>query len=483
MPGARLTDERLAAAVVLGFLAVRLLAASFTDLVPDEAYYWLWSRHPAASYYDHPPMVAWWMWLGTALFGNSTLAVRLLSMLTVLPASAALYATGRRLFTAPIAAVAVVFLNASILLGTGGFLATPDAPSMLFWTLGIYAFVAALQSGRPVWWLALGIFAGLGFLSKLTNLFFGLGIGLALVSDRNARSWLLTPWPWLAALAAAAVTTPMIVWNAGHDWVTFTKQMGRIGSGGWAPWHLPEFIAVQALLLNPAVAVLLGLAVIGWWRDAPAGERRGIAMLLATAAPLLAYFAFHALHGRIEGNWPAPVYPTLALIAAAGASRIGDSRHWPRRIQASVAPVGAVTAMIGLLVFALPGLLPPKIDFARLVRGWAELADAAGSLRSAAGAAWIGTTQYGVTGELAYHLRDRDVPVVQVTDRVRYDYEGGDAAAIAGPGILVTDGGVEALRSCFADIAPVGTATRGAYGTFGLFRVDGARPGILAGKC
>ena len=43
---------------ILALVALRLVAAAWTPLTFDEAYYWMWSRHLAGGYYDHPPSVA-----------------------------------------------------------------------------------------------------------------------------------------------------------------------------------------------------------------------------------------------------------------------------------------------------------------------------------------------------------------------------------------------------------------------------------------
>ncbi|MCI5183461.1 MAG: hypothetical protein D3921_13270 [Candidatus Electrothrix sp. AW1] len=74
--------------LVLGLgLLVRLLMSGQFLLVPDEAYYWQWSRYPALGYYDHPPMLAWAIWLATTLFGQSEFAVRLPTVLALAFAS------------------------------------------------------------------------------------------------------------------------------------------------------------------------------------------------------------------------------------------------------------------------------------------------------------------------------------------------------------------------------------------------------------
>ena len=57
----------------------------------DEAYYWMWSKHLAGGYYDHPPMVAFVIRLGTLIAGDTELGVRLVSILLALPMSWAVY--------------------------------------------------------------------------------------------------------------------------------------------------------------------------------------------------------------------------------------------------------------------------------------------------------------------------------------------------------------------------------------------------------
>ena len=61
----------------LGLTLLRLWLALWVPLGDDEGYYWVWSRHLAASYYDHPPMVAWLVALSTHVLGSSLVALRL----------------------------------------------------------------------------------------------------------------------------------------------------------------------------------------------------------------------------------------------------------------------------------------------------------------------------------------------------------------------------------------------------------------------
>src|SRR5690606_14759303 len=61
----------------LVFLAVHLAIAAWVPLFDDEAYYALWARDLALGYYDHPPMIAYMIRMGTSLFGETPLGIRM----------------------------------------------------------------------------------------------------------------------------------------------------------------------------------------------------------------------------------------------------------------------------------------------------------------------------------------------------------------------------------------------------------------------
>ncbi|MBV9458508.1 MAG: glycosyltransferase family 39 protein, partial [Bradyrhizobium sp.] len=83
---------------VLALVALRLVAAAWTPITFDEAYYWVWSKHLAGGYYDHPPMVALVIRAGTMIAGDTELGVRLVSILLALPMSYAVFRSAALLF-------------------------------------------------------------------------------------------------------------------------------------------------------------------------------------------------------------------------------------------------------------------------------------------------------------------------------------------------------------------------------------------------
>lgn len=408
---------RVLAATIVGLTLVHALIAAVTGLTDDEAYYRLWALAPALSYYDHPPMVAWMMAAGRWIAGDTPLGIRLPAVLASLLGPFLLWRTAAILFDRDVAERSVWLALAMPLLAVGSIVMTPDTPSVFFWGLSAWALAELHVSRNANWWLMVGLFAGLGLLSKYTNLFVGAGIVLWLIllpaNWRWLRSWQL----WAGGILACLLALPVLVWNLHHDWASFAKQFGRVGHGaGLTLRYLPEFAVAYLGLASPVIAVL-SLWGLGLLARAAACRDQAGTMLMAGLLPLLGYFLLHALGDRVQPNWVAPLYPALAISAAVALS----------------GPAGAVRRLGGVALsigFALSALLfahtlhplwqrPDLKDPTAQMRGWSEVAAEVERLRLANGAHWIATSSYATTGQLAFALRFGP-PVVQLTERVRY---------------------------------------------------------------
>src|SRR3977135_87206 len=213
---------------ILALVALRLVAAAWTPLTFDEAYYWMWSKHLAFGYYDHPPAVAGVIRLGTMIAGDTEHGVRLVSILLALPMSWAVYRSASILFGGQrVAATATILLNVTLMAAVGTLIVTPDAPLLVASSFVLFFLAKLLETGRGAWWLAVGAAVGTALLSKYTALFFGPAILIWLVAVPKLRRWLLSPWLYLGGLVALLVFSPVIVWNADPHWVSFIKQIGR----------------------------------------------------------------------------------------------------------------------------------------------------------------------------------------------------------------------------------------------------------------
>src|SRR5262249_12644506 len=148
-------------------------------------------------------------------------------------------------------------LQLTPLVWAGSLLTTIDPPFLVLWTLGLWAAHRALSIGRASAWLLLGLAIGLGSLAKYTMLFALPGLVLYLVLAPGRRSTLRPGGVGLALLATLATVAPVLVWNARTDWVSARHVATQARGGGLTLVHVAEFLASQALVLTPIVAVLL----------------------------------------------------------------------------------------------------------------------------------------------------------------------------------------------------------------------------------
>ena len=412
-------ETQLIAALTI-LCALRLLAGELLPLSSDEAYYWLWSRHLAAGYYDHPPAIAFVIRAGTLLFGDTPFGLRVGGILLSFAASWFIWRTAAILLRSEKAgALACLLFNLTLMAAVETMAATPDAPSIaasaaLVWTL---AKVAETKDGR--WWLAAGLAAGLGLLSKYSALFLGAGTLVWLIASPPMRRWLTSFWPYLGGAAALAIFSPNLWWNAGHDWATFVFQFGRLGGEHFTLRYLAEFLGAQIVLASPFILVL---GVLGLSAASRRDERR--ALIAAILWPCIIYFTWHSLHDRVQGNWPCFLYPLLA-VAAADAMLRPDWTGWRAplaRWSARLAvPVAAVLLLAGYAQ-ALIGVVPfgRKDPLARLLAvGLTDVTGKVEKLRVATGAAAILTTDYATTGWFAFYAPS-EAPVVDIGEDYRW---------------------------------------------------------------
>ena len=420
-------DARLVRNTVLTVAALvllRLVAAAWTPLTFDEAYYWIWSKHLAFGYYDHPPGVAVVIRLGTMIAGDTELGVRLVSILLALPMSFAVFRSAEILFSGKrVAANATILLNATLMAAVGTLIVTPDSPLLVASSFVLFFLAKVLESGRGTWWLAVGAAAGLALLSKYTAMFFGPAIVIWLISVPKLRKWFFSPWLYLGGLVALIVFSPVIFWNADHHWVSFIKQLGRSEVSQFRLAFIGELIPTQIAFATPFVFILGAMGLYALARR-EGGALASRALINAMFWVITLYFLWHSLHARVEANWFAPVYPPLAIAAAAAASLTRWERY-PRALADFclrwAAPVG-VLIFAGLIVQANTGVLS---GFRRdaTVRsvgvGWEALAANIEATRARVSASCVLAPDYGTASWLTFYL-PKGTCVIQPTQRIRW---------------------------------------------------------------
>jgi hypothetical protein len=332
-----LDARRLAWAVIATFTLLRLISIALVGLGVDEAYTLAIAHQLQLSYFDHPPLHLWIVHLFGGLLGYGRLA-RLPFVALFAGSSWLLFTLTRRLFGARAGVWAVLTLNiAAFFTVAAGTWVLPDGP-LLFCLLAAAGQVARLMFDEPsaqgagAWrgWLALGLWLGLAGLSKYQAVIFGLGLAGFLLTTGAGRAWLRRPQPYVAALIAAIVVTPVIVWNAQNGWASFAFQGGRA-----APAHGLRLEAVltalgtQSALLLPWIFIPLAAAAFRALRKGPSDERTWLCVMLGVPGVVL--FALTPIWGQTAlPHWSMPSWLFVIPLWANWLAQASSQRRWPR---------------------------------------------------------------------------------------------------------------------------------------------------------
>ena len=299
--------------VIVTSLSFRFLFAGGFELLQEEAYYWNYAQHLDIGYLDHPPMVAILIELGTALFGNSEFGVRVGAQLCWFVATIFAYLYARDISTRDNALQAAAIMSVLPSFFIFGLVMTPDAPLIACWAGTLFFARRALVDTDVKSWLGVGVFLGLGLFSKYTIGLLGLAIAVFLIVDSSSRRQLLKPHPYIAAIIALLIFSPVIAWNMQHDWVSFLFQtQGRLTSS--SEFSLHELLVSSLILLSPVGFFAALSFLFGRKRFVDSKKfttRQYSFAFIATIVPLTIFIIF-SLTKEVKLNWTSPIW--LALI-------------------------------------------------------------------------------------------------------------------------------------------------------------------------
>ncbi len=414
----RAASQSFAIGVIVYSVVLRLLYAGSVELLPEETYYWNYSQHLDLGYLDHPPMVAWLIRLGTLVFGQTEFGVRAGALCCGAITLVFVYRLARNLFGEASALAAVVLAQTLPFFFLSGFLMTPDAPLTAAWAASLYYLERALIGERSgAWWRA-GICLGLGMISKYSIALLAPVTLAFMIWDPKSRRWWRHFEPYTAALTALAVFSPVILWNAQHDWASFAFQTSRRLAE--APqFALHKLIASALVLITPTGVVAVAAALLrgsgGGGAGDPQSTRRRLFMNLAILVPLSVFVAFSLRH-EVKLDWTGALWsaalPVLGCSMIAAGFNVRGLGAWIRSAWAPtiVAMLLIYGAGLHYLVLGLPGIGYGKhIELVPV--GWRDITrhvlNAAADHRTEAGsdALIVGMDRYAIASEVAFYGR------------------------------------------------------------------------------
>jgi 4-amino-4-deoxy-L-arabinose transferase-like glycosyltransferase len=420
--------------VVLAVVAINLVRFGFSftfELVPQEAYYFLYSQHLSLSYFDHPPAIAYCIRLFTALFGRSELSLRVTAFALTTATQLAWFNFAARLLSPRIWSRAALVFASTGFITVASLISTPDVPLLLFWTLSLQQLYRAIFEGRRSGWLAGGLMLGFAFDSKYTGAFLQVGLVLFLLLSRRYRPLLKTPWPYLCLATAHVAMLPVYAWNAKHGFASFVFQSAERTHSFGEPRlrYLLALLATQAGLLMPPllVAMAWGIGRIRFLLKDTHRPIRQISLFLACFfIPMAAIFTALSLFTLIKPNWLMPCYLSGLLWIAPFFRRWWKWNLW-------FAAAFHLLAAIEVIFYVVP--IPSDDTWV----GWKELATQVSRISSAHPGAFVFARDgYKTSAELAFYL-DRPVygPNVVGERGLQFEYLGDDLSILRGRDALL----------------------------------------------
>ena len=413
---------RVAALGILAYvIGLRLAFMGTVDLLPEEAYYWNYAQHLDIGYLDHPPMVAWLIWLGTSTFGDTEFAVRLGATACWLIAAFFSFQLARNLYGKTAAFVALMLFSALPFFFAMGLLIMPDAPLTAAWAGALYFLERATLAEHPKAWLGAGICVGLGMLSKYTIAFLGPATLVLILLDARYRRWLRTPWPYMAVAIATLLFSPVIAWNAMHEWISFEFQSARrLAEPSQFSLHL--LIGSILVLITPVgfIAAFRALTPSSRLHNVLCrrASRKRVFVAVYTLIPLSIFVAFSIFH-EVKLNWTGPLW--LAVLPAV-AYAISAERRTPNATEAKhanrvwAATVGIVLLMYGgglhYMALGLPGFKYPD-DFRVVPIAWKEFGQSVEEIEDRVESTvgrepvLVGMDKYNLASQIAFYGRDK----------------------------------------------------------------------------
>ncbi len=348
-----LNNKKIFIVFLFLWLLINLLQAFFTGLAHDEAYYWMYSRHLAWGYFDHPPMVALLIKAGYMLMHNE-LGVRLIFCLlstltlwliyTICPVNAWLF-----IFTLP--AMALFHTHVA------GFLSIPDIPLVFFTVLFLYFYRKYINNDKIILALMIGLAAAAMLYSKYHGILVIAFVWLSNINLIKRKTF------WLAVLVLAVAMIPHLFWQISHHFPTFRYHLVS-RSSGFEAINIIKYIYNQILIAGPLIAPILLFFAI---------KRKPVDLFEKALKFILAgfytFFFISSFRGHIEAHWTAAAFPALIILAL---QEINTNRNIVKWIRILAIP--SMLLFFSLRFIAATGLVPEFLKYADEFNQWDDWA-------------------------------------------------------------------------------------------------------------
>jgi len=276
-----------------------------------------WGSNLDWGFNKHPPMSAFLTEIIYFIFGPQDWAYYLLSQICILVSFFVIFKLAEDFFENKIYS----FLSVLLLEGIYFYnFTTPEFNVNVclipFWSLSIFYLWKGIKSNKILDWIFLGLFAGLGFLSKYLFVYLGLAIAVLLIyliiNKKTNFKCLVSLIPFFLILS------PHIIWLSENDYVTITYGLMRTGSDEVNIFshlmHPLVFLLKQIGILIPFLLMILVL-IKKFRININLNDDKLLFLLSINLIPLLFIFLTSFTMGvKIRTMWMTPFYISFGLL-------------------------------------------------------------------------------------------------------------------------------------------------------------------------
>lgn len=283
------------------YILISLTQAAFTEIHYDEAYYWLYSRFMSWGYFDHPPMVAALIFLGTKFLGGF-LGLRFFFVLLSSISFFLMWQMVKKYYPNPLIFWLMVFSISMWIPYT--MFAIPDVPLFFFTVLFLWLYQQYLNNKSWLLVLAMAISISGMIYSKYHGFLVLLFIFLSnwkLIKEKTA---------WALVVLTILLMLPHFYWQFDNQFPTLKYHL--------VDSHQSKY-KVDVTLNYLLACLLLTGPLLGWLYLFSASKykpkntwEKGLKFIFAG---VFIFFFVASFFGDAEAHWPLVAYIPMFILA------------------------------------------------------------------------------------------------------------------------------------------------------------------------
>ena len=327
---------------------LNIVQGSTTELLPDEAYYWVYSQYMSWGFFDHPPFVAVWVTISDFLFTDE-LGVRFFSSISFSLLIYLVWITIDHTLKKKFTWLFIVLVFSTALLNVYGFITTPDTPLLFFFALFLWSYKEYLTKRNTVSYLLLSL--------AITGMMYSKYQGILIVLCIFLSNWKLAKdyKIWLVCLGALVLYIPHIHWQYVNDFPSVRYHLYERASVASYKFEYTLMHFVNAI-------AILGFTFIVMYKAFFKGIRsndlfhKGLNYIVSG---FFIFFLVASFRGHVQAQWIAPIMLPLILITFN--YLVENNTQLKLFNYLAIANISII--LFVRIMIANEGIIPVKLDF------------------------------------------------------------------------------------------------------------------------